>query len=104
VRTDIAGEEIKAYKFRSMVLGAESRKKELEYLNDRKTDRFFKIKNDPRVTKVGRLLRASRVDEVPQVINVLKGEKAIVGPRPHNRKRLRNIRKNTNICLISGQE
>jgi lipopolysaccharide/colanic/teichoic acid biosynthesis glycosyltransferase len=62
---------------------AESRKKELEYLNDRKDGPFFKIKNDPRVTKVGRLLRASRVDEVPQVINVLKGEMAIVGPRPH---------------------
>jgi lipopolysaccharide/colanic/teichoic acid biosynthesis glycosyltransferase len=77
------GREIKAYKFRSMVLGAESQKKELEYLNDRKDGPFFKIKKDPRVTRVGRILRATLIDEIPQVINVLKGEMAIVGPRPH---------------------
>jgi len=77
------GEKIRAYKFRSMVLGAEKQKKDLEYLNDRKDGPFFKIKNDPRVTKVGRFLRASRMDEIPQIINVFKGEMAIVGPRPH---------------------
>lgn len=77
------GGKIRAYKFRSMVLGAEKQKKDLEYLNDRKDGPFFKIKNDPRVTKVGRFLRASRMDEIPQIINVFKGEMAIVGPRPH---------------------
>lgn len=77
------GKRIKAYKFRSMVLGAEKQKKDLEYLNDRKDGPFFKIKDDPRVTKVGRLLRASRMDEIPQIINVFRGEMAIVGPRPH---------------------
>ncbi|MFA5052441.1 MAG: sugar transferase [Parcubacteria group bacterium] len=77
------GKRIKAYKFRSMILGAEKMKKELEHLNDRGDGPFFKIKNDPRVTRCGKILRASRVDEIPQVINVLKGEMAIVGPRPH---------------------
>lgn len=77
------GGKIRAYKFRSMVLGAEKMKEELEYLNDRKDGPFFKIKNDPRVTRIGKFLRACRIDEVPQVVNVLKGEMAIVGPRPH---------------------
>jgi len=77
------GRKIKAYKFRSMIVGAEKMKKELEHLNDRKDGPFFKIKDDPRVTKVGRFLRATRIDEVPQIINVFKGEMAIVGPRPH---------------------
>ena len=77
------GREIRAYKFRSMILGAENRKKELEHLNDRKDGPFFKIKRDPRVTRVGRILRATLIDEIPQAINVLKGEMAIVGPRPH---------------------
>ena len=58
-------------------------KKLLSVLNERSDGPFFKIKNDPRITKVGRILRKFRIDEFPQLINVLKGEMALVGPRPH---------------------
>ncbi len=77
------GMEIYVYKFRSMIPDAMSRKKELEPLNERHDGPFFKMKHDPRVTKVGKLLRKFRLDEFPQLWNVLKGELALVGPRPH---------------------
>jgi lipopolysaccharide/colanic/teichoic acid biosynthesis glycosyltransferase len=77
------GKVIEVYKFRSMIAEAKSMKSDLQHMNDRSSGPFFKIKNDPRVTRVGRFLRAYRIDEVPQIINVLKGEMAIVGPRPH---------------------
>jgi len=77
------GREIFVYKFRSMIPGARSAKKELEYLNERGDGPFFKIKNDPRITKVGKILRKFRIDEFPQLLNVLKGELSLVGPRPH---------------------
>jgi lipopolysaccharide/colanic/teichoic acid biosynthesis glycosyltransferase len=69
------------YKFRSMEVGAEERKEELEHLNEA-TGAAFKIKHDPRITGVGRFLRQSSLDEFPQLLNVLKGEMSIVGPRP----------------------
>jgi len=78
-----SGRVIKVYKFRSMVKDARSKKAELEPLNERNDGIFFKMKNDPRVTRSGRVIRRFRVDEIPQFINVLKGEMAIVGPRPH---------------------
>lgn len=77
------GREIYVYKFRSMIPDAMSRKKELEHLNERKDGPFFKMEHDPRVTKVGKLLRKFRLDEFPQLWNVLNGELALVGPRPH---------------------
>lgn len=77
------GRVIKVYKFRSMIVGAENKKKELFKLNERKDGPFFKIKNDPRITKIGRFLRKTRIDEFPQLLNVLKGELSLVGPRPH---------------------
>lgn len=77
------GKIVKVYKFRSMVENAESQKKDLLKLNERSDGPFFKIKNDPRITKVGRFLRKFRLDEFPQLINVLKGELSLVGPRPH---------------------
>lgn len=77
------GEIIKVYKFRSMVQGAEKLKKELLSRNERNDGPFFKIKNDPRLTKVGKFLRKFRLDEFPQFLNVLKGELSLVGPRPH---------------------
>lgn len=77
------GEEIMVYKFRSMVVGAHGQKKDLRHLNERTDGPFFKIKHDPRITQVGKRLRKFRVDEFPQLINVLKGELALVGPRPH---------------------
>ena len=77
------GRIIKVYKFRSMVKDAQKLKPSLASLNERRDGSFFKIKNDPRLTKVGRLLRKFRLDEFPQLINVLKGELSLVGPRPH---------------------
>lgn len=70
------------YKFRSMVRNAEALKKNLIDLNEHKGP-IFKIRNDPRVTRVGRILRKLSLDELPQLLNVVKGEVSIVGPRPH---------------------
>ncbi len=77
------GKMIRVYKFRSMVKGAHKMKKDLLQYNERSDGPFFKIKNDPRFTKVGKFLRKLRVDEFPQFLNVLKGELSLVGPRPH---------------------
>ena len=68
-------------KFRSMVTDAEQLKAALMDKNEQ-TGPVFKIKDDPRVTRVGRVLRRFSIDELPQFINVLRGEMAIVGPRP----------------------
>lgn len=69
------------YKFRSMCVDAEARLAELEELNE-KTGPVFKIANDPRITRAGKLLRKLSLDELPQFFNVLKGDISIVGPRP----------------------
>ena len=72
---------LRMYKFRTMVIDAEARQAELEPLNQAKGP-VFKIRNDPRVTRVGRFLRKTSIDELPQLLNVLKGEMSLVGPRP----------------------
>ncbi|MEK7641028.1 MAG: sugar transferase [Patescibacteria group bacterium] len=77
------GKKIRVFKFRSMYDGAHAMKPVLKVLNERTDGPFFKMTKDPRVTKVGRLLRKFRIDELPQLINVLKGDMALVGPRPH---------------------
>jgi len=69
------------YKFRTMVQGAEKLIGQLEEFNE-VSGPVFKIKNDPRITPVGRFLRRSSIDELPQLINVLKGDMSLVGPRP----------------------
>jgi len=72
-------------KFRTMVADAEARKMEVAHLNqhqDMGDDRMFKIPDDPRITKVGKVLRRTSIDEFPQLINVLRGEMSLVGPRP----------------------
>jgi len=69
------------YKFRTMVPGAEKKLPELEDLNE-VSGPVFKIKNDPRITWIGKFLRKTSVDELPQLINVLKGDMSLVGPRP----------------------
>ena len=69
------------YKFRTMVADAESRMKEIEHLNE-VSGPVFKIKNDPRITPIGKFLRKTSIDELPQLFNVLKGDMSLVGPRP----------------------
>ncbi len=75
------GRPFKFYKFRSMYVESDRRQKELEGRNEQDGP-VFKMRLDPRVTSVGRFLRRSSMDEVPQVLNVLKGDMSIVGPRP----------------------
>ena len=75
------GKVFKMYKFRSMVVNAEQLKEKLAKKNER-TGPMFKIKNDPRITQVGRFIRKTSIDELPQLVNILKGEMSIVGPRP----------------------
>jgi exopolysaccharide biosynthesis polyprenyl glycosylphosphotransferase len=70
------------YKFRSMVVDAEAKKEELAHLNEIPDGPAFKIKNDPRITKIGRFIRKTSIDELPQLFNVLHGEMSLVGPRP----------------------
>ncbi len=80
VRVGRDGRRFHLLKFRSMVSDAESRKADL--LDRNESDGLFKIADDPRVTRVGRLLRKTSLDELPQLINVLRGEMSLVGPRP----------------------
>lgn len=75
------GRFFKFYKFRSMVPNAEEKLHELLDLNEME-GHAFKMKNDPRITKVGKFLRKTSIDELPQLLNVLKGDMSIVGPRP----------------------
>lgn len=81
-RIGLLGREFKMLKFRSMVIDAEARLKELLAKNEKASGITFKMKDDPRITKVGRFIRKSSLDELPQFWNVLKGEMSLVGPRP----------------------
>jgi len=80
-RSGLGGKEFVIWKFRSMEADAEARKAELLSLNERDGP-AFKIENDPRVTRLGRILRGTSIDELPQLWNVLRGEMSLVGPRP----------------------
>ena len=107
------GKEFKAYKFRSMVADAERLKPQLQQLNEADGP-LFKIKDDPRLTRVGRFLRRTSLDELPQIFNVLKGEMSLVGPRPAlpeeveayepwHRKRLEALPGMTGLWQVSGR-
>ncbi|MBX5441536.1 MAG: sugar transferase [Solirubrobacteraceae bacterium] len=81
IRPGIGGKPFACFKFRTMYHGADRRQAELEALNEA-GGAIFKIRNDPRVTPVGRFLRRYSIDELPQLMNVLRGEMSLVGPRP----------------------
>lgn len=81
-RAGLGGVPFRMLKFRTMRVGAEEEKQELAHLNRSGDARLFKIPDDPRVTAVGRWLRRWSLDELPQLINVLKGDMSLVGPRP----------------------
>lgn len=81
-RVGKAGKIFRMWKFRSMVTDAEALKSELLDQNQHATGVTFKMANDPRITRIGRLLRRFSIDELPQLINILRGEMSLVGPRP----------------------
>jgi exopolysaccharide biosynthesis polyprenyl glycosylphosphotransferase len=81
-RIGLHGKPIKVWKFRTMVANADQLQKQLEELNEMKDGVLFKMKDDPRITKVGKVLRRYSLDELPQIFNVLLGEMSLVGPRP----------------------
>ena len=89
------------YKFRSMVQHAHAMKPELLEYNERKdAGPLFKMRQDPRVTRVGRFLRTTRIDELPQLWNVLKGEMSLVGPRPHEPEEVAQYEKHHKKLLV----
>jgi lipopolysaccharide/colanic/teichoic acid biosynthesis glycosyltransferase len=80
-RTGRGGRRFRMFKFRTMVRNAEELKQQLATLNERQWP-DFKITNDPRITRTGRILRKTSLDELPQLFNVVRGEMSLVGPRP----------------------
>lgn len=107
------GRFFKIYKFRSMYKDAEARKKELESQNEMK-GLMFKMKDDPRITKVGKFIRKTSIDELPQFFNVLKGDMSLVGTRPptvdefrqyeaHQKRRLSAKPGITGLWQVSGR-
>ncbi|MFH1565571.1 MAG: sugar transferase [bacterium] len=98
-------QEFGLYKFRSMIAhdldgSAESLKSSLIALNERKDSPLFKMKNDPRITRVGKFLRKTRIDELPQLINVLKGNMSLIGPRPHQPDEIEKYEKHHKKVLL----
>jgi lipopolysaccharide/colanic/teichoic acid biosynthesis glycosyltransferase len=82
IRRGYGGRPFRMLKFRTMTTDAEQRLRELEKRNESAGGVLFKLRDDPRVTRLGRFLRRSSLDELPQLFNVLKGEMSLVGPRP----------------------
>jgi exopolysaccharide biosynthesis polyprenyl glycosylphosphotransferase len=80
-RVGLRGRQFELYKFRTMVANADELKKDLEEMNEADGP-AFKIREDPRVTKIGKVLRRTGLDELPQLFNILKGEMSLIGPRP----------------------
>jgi len=113
VRAGKNGRRFNIYKFRSMYIDADERKKELESQNE-VSGLMFKMENDPRITPVGRFIRKTSIDELPQFINILKGDMSLVGTRPptldefekydsHYRRRLSITPGLTGMWQVSGR-
>lgn len=81
-RIGLKGKQFNLFKFRTMVENASSLQVDLENNNEVEGGVLFKIKDDPRITRVGKYLRRYSIDEIPQLINVIRGEMSLVGPRP----------------------
>ena len=81
-RLGLGGRRFWVFKFRTMIVDAEKRLKDLEHLNESAGQVLFKMRRDPRVTRFGAILRRSSLDELPQLFNVLLGQMSLVGPRP----------------------
>lgn len=94
------GKEFKMYKFRSMVIDAEEQLAKLKAKNEM-SGPMFKMKEDPRVTKIGRFIRKTSIDELPQLINILKGEMSLVGPRPSLPKEVAQFTEYQKLRLIA---
>jgi exopolysaccharide biosynthesis polyprenyl glycosylphosphotransferase len=94
VRVGQNGREFKVIKFRTMIKDADAIKGDLEDANEFGSV-LFKMKADPRITRVGRFLRRSSLDELPQLVNVLRGEMSLVGPRPHLPSEIQQMEENT---------
>jgi exopolysaccharide biosynthesis polyprenyl glycosylphosphotransferase len=94
------GKEFYLCKFRSMVKDAEVLKEKLMKYNERKDGPLFKIKDDPRITRIGKILRKIRLDEFPQLINVFRGEMSLVGPRPHQPDEIAKYEKHHKKVLL----
>jgi exopolysaccharide biosynthesis polyprenyl glycosylphosphotransferase len=91
IRVGKNGRRFRIYKFRSMYVDAEERKKELMAQNEMKGP-MFKMEHDPRITKVGRFIRKTSIDELPQFWNILKGEMSLVGTRPPTEEEFRQYK------------
>lgn len=114
IRAGVGGRAFRMLKFRTMRDGADEEKGAMAALNESGDARLFKIRNDPRVTRVGRILRRLSLDELPQMLNVLRGEMSLVGPRPffpgdlaeyerHHFERLHVLPGITGLWQVSGR-
>ena len=88
------GKKLEIYKFRTMIENAEEAMKYSTEEQKKEFEENFKLENDPRVTRVGKILRKTSLDELPQIINILKGEMSIIGPRPIVKNELEKYGKN----------
>lgn len=113
-RAGLGGRPFGMFKFRTMRVGADAEKSLFHHLNESGDPRLFKIREDPRVTRVGKLLRRFSLDELPQLLNVIRGEMSLVGPRPffpgdlakyekHHFERLHVLPGITGLWQVSGR-
>lgn len=114
IRVGQNGRHFRFYKFRSMVVNADKLKQDLAGHNESSAGVIFKMKKDPRITRVGKIIRKFSIDELPQLLNVLMGDMSLVGPRPplpgevakytlEQRKRLHVIPGITCLWQVSGR-